>query len=177
MYSLSTSNMENPAQNTSQAAKTSAMPSVGPSTKILPLILVLVIGLIAGAVGGISVAKKQGSQVGGNQISESDLPIGIQLLKNPIVTQWRGAVNATLVAKTQNSLTLQDEGGNSIVIPLGYSPSLIAFYDGTIEATRAPKVTLEEIPIGSYLVADFFVKTEDKNQIYASTFTRIEKPQ
>lgn len=105
-------------------------------------------------------------------ISEDELPIGIDLLKNPIVYQWRGSVEGTLIAKDEESITLSSKGAK-ITIPL-YAPS---------GKRRTPfnnskgEVDLKDIPLGTNLRGDFFVIPwpNDKNKIVGSLFTVEEK--
>ncbi len=50
------------------------------------------------------------------QIREEDLPIGLELLKNQIVYEWRGSFQGKVVGKGEHSLTVEDDKGNRIVL-------------------------------------------------------------
>ena len=153
--------------------------------KILPFILVLAVGFAVGFMAYKFITKEKQGQVSGNTIAESELPIAVSLLKNPIVGEWRGALEGTLTAKDSDSITINDDQKNSIKILLTVPPSSkinTLFFDSTqATSSGAPKrsVSLDSIPLGSYLRGDFIVVSREdrKDMIAGSLFTRIEKPQ
>lgn len=114
-------------------------------------------------------------------VSEDELPVGIDLLKNPIVNQWRGGVEGTLIAKDEKSITLANKGAE-ITIPL-YTPlgkqRMTKFNNLKLAklGENIGEIDLEEIPLGTYLRGDFFVIPwpNDKYKIVGSLFTVEEK--
>lgn len=153
-------------------------------TFLWPL-LTLFLGLVLGLGANLFFFPKQQQPLPQSppppQITEANLPIGLALLKNPIINQWRGGVEGVLVAKDEDSFTIKDDKGNSIKIPIRISsdfrPGMTIFYDFT--AVKKPgettAVLLKDIPLNSRLRGDFFVLPQDKNEIVGGTFEIIEK--
>lgn len=154
-------------------------------TFLYPL-LTLFLGLVLGLGTNLFFFLKQQQPLpqlpAPSQITaEANLPIGLALLKNPIINQWRGGVEGVLVAKDEDSFTIKDDKGNSIKIPIRISfdfrPGMTIFYDFT--AAKKPgettAVPLKDIPLNSRLRGDFFVLPQDKNEIVGGTFEIIEK--
>ena len=174
-----------PAQNPTSSPQVDLDGLSKPSISlVLAVFAALLLGIVGGFFGGQKLAvQKQGVQ--DSQISESELPIGASLLKNPIVNQWRGAFEGTLIAKSDDSVTIQDKNGNSLTIPLDVSPGPpinAKFFDFTAEATAAGRrelisFSLDNIAIGAYLRGDFFVIPGQKDTIVGGVFEMIEKPQ
>lgn len=113
------------------------------------------------------------------QITEKDSPISIELLKNPIINQWRGAVEGTMSAKTAASLTISNSKGNSITIPtkvLSKEAPMTKFFDyNSSKSGKSAAIDLKDIPLGSILRGDFFVIPGNSNQIVGSSFTIVKK--
>lgn len=114
------------------------------------------------------------------QIPEANLPISVALLKNPIVYQWSGSVEGTLIAKSEDSITIKDEKGNTIEIPTWITSKEkknTLFVDpATYKAgSKQSGAKLDDIPLGSYLRGNFFVIPGNKNQIIGGTFTVVKK--
>ena len=156
---------------------------------LLPLALVVFLGLLGLVlVFGFfdkTIIKPRKAQPATQTITQAELPIGLSLLKNPIVYQWRGSVEGQLVAKDNQSITIEDDKGNSIVIPLGSVPDGPAvetpFFDLTQPPTSpgpATPIPLEEVPLGSHLIGEFFVVPvgSDKSRIIGSSFQIVKKP-
>lgn len=120
-------------------------------------------------------------------ISEDELPIGLSLLHNPIINQWRGAVEGILTAKDNKTITLENtkiHKDAKITIPLNAPQSeekkpMTAFYNVKLAkyGKSSPEVDLKDIPLGTYLRGDFFVIPwpNDKNKIVGSSFTIVDK--
>lgn len=117
-------------------------------------------------------------------ISGDELPIGLSLLKNPIIDQWRGGIEGVLIAKDEKSITLSNKIKNSeITIPLnaprseGDKPMTVFHSLKLANAGKNSQVELKDIPVGTYLRGDFFVIPwpDDKNKIVGSSFTIVEE--
>lgn len=110
-------------------------------------------------------------------IKESELPIGLSILKNPAVYQWNGSVEGTLVAKDARSITIKDKSGATITIVV--DPEGTRFFSQTSISRPIGEqyVPLEKIPLGAHLRGSFFVipKEGDKNRIVGSSFTYLDK--
>lgn len=174
--------MDTPAQNQTIAGATPASKSSGVS-KLLILVTVFAIGLILGILGdkyfSASLKKTQDKQ-----IAESNLPVSLELLTNPIIYEWRGSVEGELVAKSESAITLKDNSGNTLTVPLTITPgrkSSTYFYDSTEESTESGQVNrpiaIDEINIGDYLRGDFFVVKGTKDRLIGSSFAKVKKPE
>lgn len=130
------------------------------------VILSLFLGIIIGVLGGFFAKEIITNK------TATDLPIGLELLKNPIVNQWRGAVEGELVEKTNDYIVINDEKGNSISIPLGEVPGRgknAIFFD--LKKSKN-QISLDEIPVGTKLLGDFFViPGVNSTSIIGSTFS------
>lgn len=123
--------------------------------------------------GNFNLPSSVVQRLASNQIKESDLPISIDLLKNPMVYEWRGDIEGTLIAKDETSLTLSNKG-STLKIPILYPPAtkpMTLFFNAAAikPDTKNPGVPLSEVPVGSFLQGDFFVV--NKNQIVGGSFT------
>ena len=152
---------------------------------LLPLALVLFLGLLGLVlVFGFfdkTIIKPRKAQPATQTITQAELPIGLSLLKNPIVYQWRGSVEGTLVAKNGNSFTLEDNKGNSITILLNIYPGPPQLTTPFFDLTKPPTpgeppqpISIDDVAIGSSLRGSFFVV--DKNKILGSSFEITKKP-
>ena len=179
--------MDPTAQN--QTSQTPSAPSADAGGKpkfilLLILFFCLVIGVAVGLFGSRFLKSNQPTKAV-NQIAEEQLPIAVSLLKNPLIKQWRGGLEGTLVAKSENSMVIRDDKGNSLTIPLRVSEGVEAmtyFYDTTaVEATAsgkgAPFVKINQILLESYLRGDFFVVPgTGSSQIVGGSFVVVKKP-
>ncbi len=112
-------------------------------------------------------------------LKENSSPIAFDILQNPLVYEWRGSVEGTLVAKDDHTITISDNQNHSIVIPV--IPSTDVIY-GTKFYKRETKdkvdqfinIPHQDIPIGSKLRGDFFVAAREKDKIIGSSFEIIE---
>lgn len=151
-------------------------------TSILPIFLFLFLAILVGA-GGYYIGVREGvktQQVSQVQpegkteaptVTQEELPISLSLLKNPIIHQWRGLVKGTLVAKDEDSITIKDEQGNSLNIPLRVPPAEkdnALFFDGTTE------ISLSDIPIGTKLAGDFFTVPGFEDRIVGGSFSIVK---
>lgn len=110
------------------------------------------------------------------KIIEEDLPIGLEVLQNPAVYEWRGSVEGKLVSKDAHSFTLDDGKGNRITItdimPLGATFKTL-FMDVT--SPEEPKeVTLGDIPIGTTLRGEFWIFKGGRNTPVGGTFVIVK---
>lgn len=110
-------------------------------------------------------------------IKESESPVAFDILKNPLVYEWRGSVTGKLTAKDDKSITLSDDNGNSIVIPITPSSEKVVgtqFYKRGTNKTQYGTISYMDIPIGTLLRGDFFVAKNEKNRIIGSSFTVVD---
>ncbi|MBI4036633.1 hypothetical protein HY386_02025 [Candidatus Daviesbacteria bacterium] len=121
------------------------------------------------------------ASLSGKTLDESESPIAFDILKNPLVYEWRGSVVGTLVAKDEGSITISDDKGNKIVIFVQgsskeiygtkfYKPEAIPDKDGK----RFTEVTVDKIPLSTKLHGDFFVFPHRKNELVGSSFNIVE---
>lgn len=150
-----------------------------------PLIfLTILIGMGGYYVGlnqGIKVQQPSQAQPEGKTetptVTQEELPISLSLLKNPIIYQWRGTVKGTLVAKDEDSITIRDEQGNSIVIhlpvlPAGEKLDFIVKRQGG-ETTLLP---LENIPLNASVQSEFIVPQDNEDILVGTDFIYFESP-
>lgn len=108
-------------------------------------------------------------------IKEEDLPITLNILKNPAIYQWTGSIEGTLTDKDDTSLTITTKDNHSITIPLDLNPNGTKFYNNKPEKDlKAKSLTLEDIRIGSKIRGDFFIIPNKKNEIHAGSFIILE---
>lgn len=169
-------------------------PAVVKETKNKPILiliafLILAVGILLGFYANILLASKKIQntdkttiQPARQKIDESKLPISLDLLQNPVVYQWRGSVEGTLVEKNDDSITIRDDKGNSITILNRVSPKssypamMTVFFDSSSPKGPIKKVAFGDLVVGSRLRGDFFVVPGDKNIIVGSSFEIIKKP-
>ena len=105
-------------------------------------------------------------------IDESKLPISLTLLTNPIVYEWRGSVQGKLTKKDEHIFTLVDDQSNSITIT-DKMPSGDLFKAMFFDKNNSnKKISLEDIPLGSILLGDFFIFKGDSNTPVGSSFIK-----
>lgn len=113
-----------------------------------------------------------------NTVQEENLPIALDILKNPMVYEWWGAIEGVLVTWDQQSFTLEKDG-KQIRIWLDLTPNTTGtkfFYqEETKLGPKAKDTKIEEIPIGSYLRGDAFIHKADKNKIVGSSFVILKQ--
>lgn len=102
-------------------------------------------------------------------IDESKLPISFALLTNPIVYEWRGGVKGKVTQKDGGNFILTDEQGNSITIT-NKMPSGDIFK--TLFFDKNKKISLQEIPLGTILLGDFFIFKDGPNTPVGSAFVK-----
>lgn len=109
-------------------------------------------------------------------VKVSELPIGLDLLKNPIINQWRGSFDqATLISKDEESITIE-KNGSKLVIPV--DSKFTWFFTNDKTKTNA-RISLNDILVGSKVRGDFFAipSEDDKNKIVGGAITYQEKPE
>ncbi|MBI3109882.1 hypothetical protein HYZ06_02465 [Candidatus Daviesbacteria bacterium] len=112
-------------------------------------------------------------------LDENESPIAFDILKNPLVYEWRGSVEGTLVAKDEKSITLTDDKGNKITIMVESSSKEITggtrfFKNKPTKDPRTNFIDLKDIPVGTKLLGDFFVFPHRKNELVGSSFNIVE---
>lgn len=111
-------------------------------------------------------------------IKESELPIAADIFKNPIVYEWWGSVEGILVAKDDQSITLE-KNGNRITILIKDEPGGTGTSFFTEESAKlgpkAQETPINDIPLGSHLRGNFLVHPADKNKIIGSSFTILKR--
>lgn len=175
--------MDVPAQSKPTILYTKRVFNLTP--RLVPL-LVLVAGIIIGYGASYILTQKKVIPQDANpqipkykQISEDELPIALYLLKNKIVTQWRGYIEGTLIAKDEQAITIKDDKGNSLIIPNRVNPedkmNTLFFDPDVYKTSKKGYVTLDDIPLQSQLRGDFFVIPGLKNRIVGGSFTVVKK--
>lgn len=129
----------------------------------------------------------QSTQVSGEQIlKESEAPFAFEILKNPLINQWVAAVKGKLIEKTENSIILQNDQGQTITIPTKLSddptnnPQMWTKFFIIKKGEAVPtNIDLNEIPIGAVLTGEFFILPlpNDKNRTVGSQFVYNEGSQ
>lgn len=111
-------------------------------------------------------------------IEESESPISFDILQNPLVYEWRGSVEGTLVAKDNESITIAKDG-QKITLPIDPGPNGIKFYTKESFKIGPEKdnhfLTIDKIPLGTKLRGEFWVFPSKKEQLFTGSFTVIEE--
>lgn len=112
-------------------------------------------------------------------IKEEDLPIALDILKNPMVYEWRGSVEGTLVTKDEKSISLMNDKSQTIRILVDLSPTGTKFFylpKGPNKTKSVDNyVKLDDIPLGSKLTGEFWVFLDRKNEMKGGSFTIINQ--
>ena len=140
--------MENPVAPIQQNSQTSSSSGTNSSRLILVAILLFLVGLVLGFFGGSLHSGTKSSSVP-DLVDKAGLiedPTGI--LKNPIFTEWWGSVEGKLVSKDADSFTIERDGSN---IKIYVQKKLTSFYKEASRSATTPLLTLEDVPIGSYM--------------------------
>lgn len=133
-------------------------------------LLLLIIGFLAGffAYRYLPVTK---------QADQSKLPISQELLRNPLIYEWRGSVAGNLVAKDKYTFTLKNDKGNSLDISTLTSegqPWSVKFF--LLQNNAWQEASLSAIPVGTKLRGDFFIFKGNNNLPVGNSFrTDTEK--
>lgn len=115
------------------------------------------------------------------QITKADLPLPVSsnLLKNPIIYEWRGTITGKLIAKDEHTLTLTDDKGNEITItdllPNGtgtFKTMYLKYLKKT--GSRPAELALKDIPLGTTLRGDIIIFKNFPNTPVANVFTIME---
>lgn len=158
----------------------------GPAQKeggLLPLVLVVFLGLLGLVlVFGFfdrAIIKPQKALPATQTITEAELPIVLELLKNPIFTEWTGGVEGKLVSKDDESITLEKDGSQ---LKIFLHPKLTTFVgESTPGAQFAQVTTIDKIPVGSYLRGGVIIPRgtltgKPNQQVVGSGFRVISNP-
>lgn len=103
--------------------------------------------------------------------NESQLPISLNILQNPLVYEWRGNVRGKLIAKDQNSLTLEDKTGNKLIITNKTASGSIfktVFFKKSGSAWK--EASSSAISVGNNLRGEFFIFKDGNNTPVGSAF-------
>ncbi|MBI2329993.1 hypothetical protein HYU94_01240 [Candidatus Daviesbacteria bacterium] len=146
------------------------------SPKHFKLPVIIVLGLIALLVLDFLALN----YLNRRSIDQANLAVPYSLLLNPMVYEWRGSVEGTLIAKTKDSITLKKHG-STMTIPINLPPNGTKFFyqiDATDE-NNAPtdpmkEVPLEQVSLNRWLVGDFFVYSQN-HSIHGSSFLIMAK--
>lgn len=146
----------------------------------------LVLGLVLGVVISKILPQKEVSIPQPNNIYKSSplktadpktLIDPTQILQHPVFTEWLGSVEGILVSKTNDSFTIE-RGGKQLTIYT--QEALTGFYGKpNIEGQALPKITLKEIPVGTYLrggvtITRLSLKSIAERHIFANIFTIVD---
>ena len=136
--------------------------------RIILLVSILLIGLILGFLTNRSLSPK--ASLLQDQSSKDTLPIESTILQNPVVGAWRGEVAGKLTAKTDTSITISNDQGQSITIPIdpGAQGTKFINQSSITKGELNAMISLKDIPIGSKLRGDFFFLGKDR--ILGSSF-------
>ncbi|MBI4058707.1 hypothetical protein HY404_00550 [Candidatus Microgenomates bacterium] len=111
------------------------------------------------------------------QVKEPELPISLELLKNPLLYEWRVGAKGKLIAKDDDKIVLQDSSGHTLTVPnrLSRGDDKIATKFYIVEENGqggATAVKLEVIPLGVQLYGSLFIKpiADNKNRILGDQF-------
>ncbi len=125
----------------------------------------------------VSISSPSAS-LSGKTIKESELPMAVNILQNPMVYEWRGSVEGTLVAKDEKSITLEKDEGK-ITLPINPSPAGVKFYTKGLLIAEPTKedsfLSIDKIPIGTRLRGEFWVFPDRKEQLFTGSFTVVEQ--
>lgn len=108
-----------------------------------------------------------------SKIDESNLPISLSLLTNPIVYEWRGSIKGKMTVKDEHTFALIDDKGNSITIT-DLPPNGGVFKTIFLNKSDKPSrpLSLRDIPLGSVLRGEFFVFKDGPNTPVGSLFIK-----
>lgn len=160
------------------------------------LILIIISSALAGGVIGFSGGALVQSPVSpsgniiqptpqnGKVILEEDVPVPLDTLANPIISEWRGSADGTLVAKTDTTFTLEKDGYRLTVL---FSPGFSRIYQAQPPPTTpnetsnepARELTLDEVPLNVRMLGSVWLPHKDgtlpivgtKGEALAVTFT------
>lgn len=121
-------------------------------------------------------------QVSETGVTEDMLPVGLEVLQNPVVYEWRGSVRGRLISKDESSFILEDDEGNRITISerTAFGERFRTSYYDTTEEVATPSGTLKEIslndiPLGATLGGEVWIFSGGKNTPVGGSFFITEK--
>lgn len=98
----------------------------------------------------------KGLASGQKYISKNEVPVPINILKNPIIYEWQGSVKGIVASKSENRFVIKN-GSNILTVSF-----LNNFTTLAIRGT-ANEYTLEELPIGSEIGGIVWVTGKDSD--------------
>lgn len=145
--------------------------------KLPQLLVALLLGIVLGlGLSFLLLGQKQGTQTPVASVSELESSITIDLLKNPIVYEWRGSVTGVLIDKTEHTFTLEDAEGNRITItnklPSGEIYKTI--FVRTLPSGETEDISFNDIPIGTTLRGEFWIFRGAKDVPIGGTFVVVQ---
>lgn len=142
-----TNNFSTTAVKQSPAATPTVKGRGRPLLLFLGLITALAVGVLAGVfIERMFQNKKTAATNSGAQTGIVLDPTNI--LTSPIFTEWLGSVEGKLVAKDNESFTLEKDGSS---LKIYIQQSLTAFLGEATASGMLPKIPLADIPVGTYL--------------------------
>ncbi len=135
------------------------------------LLMAVAIGIVAFVI-GIAIGQGMQSEQPVQEIQAQDtLPLERDLLLNPIITQWRAAVEGSVVEANNEFIVLENNGA-TIRIEQPERPGGAPIYNLDQQAaTGTARVLIQDVTPGMRLQGDFFIAGPIGNQQYvASSF-------
>lgn len=143
--------------------------------RLLLIILALVaLFLVAVALNYFKIIKLSKLQQIFSQKQSEDLdnlPVALDILKNPAVYQWSGAVEGNVTEKKIDSITIS-KNNHSITISVIPGPNGTNF--ASQSGTVLKQLSVGDVKIGDYIRGAFFVSPVDKNKIMGSYFSIVQ---
>ena len=147
----------NPTTSVNQVYSKPGNPFNHPSKNvIIAIVVLLLVGAVAyvvvqGRGTGIYISREPSIEV-------KKLPVTTDILTNPIFYQWRASFQGKLIAKKDNTFTVEDKGTTLVI---EYVEGATYFFD---KKTRN-EIKLEVLPIGSKLLGGVWIfDTETSEQ-------------
>lgn len=123
----------------------------------------LVAVLIVAFAGGFFLGIQQ--KVSPQQESSFRLPVAPEILTNPLVGEWQGSAEGTIIEKNDDNLVLGDEAGNVLRIyrtyPTGQYAANVFVREGSATGSSA-SLSYDEIQVGSRARVQFSLSPSPK---------------
>jgi hypothetical protein len=140
-------------------------------------LIALVAGaLIAGAAGGFFGARyfMQADEFVPEEagyVKTEELPLPLEMLQNPLISSWQGAVSGNLTAKDEDSFTLEKDG---TILTINIYPALTHFFGPLrppIDGVPQPReeLSINQIELGIFLRGN--VQLSPQEGVYGHFFT------
>lgn len=96
----------------------------------------------------------------------SDINFGLEVLRNPMVYKWKLVIKGELISKDAASITLGDNYGNTLHVPVEFRPYVFTESKGLVGRDSS----LKEIPIGAKVVGEAYFPEKDNSKIIGDNF-------